>query len=86
MLDRTTRTSVQFRHSFRLPGVVQLLSPGVYEVETVEERLNSLATVGYRRVSTTITLPGPTALSRQLADIDPSDLAAALANDARRKE
>jgi len=86
MLERTTRSSVQFQHPFRLEGIAHLLLPGVYEIETVEEPLDSLTSVAYRRVSTTIALPGPTALSRQLAGIDPADLAAALARDEETKE
>jgi hypothetical protein len=81
MIERTVRTSVQFRRPFRLTGVEKILSPGIYEIETVEEALDSLSVGGYRRTSTTITLPGPTALSRQLTTISPEDLAGALDRD-----
>jgi hypothetical protein len=81
MIERTVRTSVQFRRPFRLAGVEKILSPGIYEIETVEEALDSLSVGGYRRTSTTITLPGPTALSRQLTTISPEDLAGALDRD-----
>ncbi|HEX2839651.1 hypothetical protein [Hyphomicrobium sp.] len=81
MFERTVRTSVQFRHPFRLAGVEKTLSPGIYEIETVEEAIDSLSVVGYRRVSTTITLPGPTVLSRQLTTVDPAELERALDRD-----
>jgi hypothetical protein len=81
MIERTVRTSVQFSRPFRLAGVEKILSPGIYEIETVEEALDSLSVGGYRRTSTTITLPGPTALSRQLTTISPEDLAGALDRD-----
>lgn len=81
MIERTVRTSVQFHRPFRLAGVETILSPGIYEIETVEQALDSLSVAGYRRISTTITLPGPTALSRQLTTIDPADLAGALERD-----
>lgn len=81
MLERTVRTSVQFHRPFRLAGVEKILSPGIYEIETVEVEIDSLLVSGYRRISTTITLPGPTVLSRQLTTIDPEDLANALNRD-----
>lgn len=81
MHERSVRTSVQFYRPFRLAGVEKLLSPGIYEIETLEEAIDGLSIGGYRRISTTITLPGPTALSRQLTTIDPADLAGALDRD-----
>lgn len=82
MDERLTRKPVEFLHPFLLDGVDGMQPPGTYEVETVEEQLGGLSFVAYRRVSTTITLHGPTALSRQLTTIDPADLAAALKRDA----
>jgi hypothetical protein len=81
MIERTVRKSVEFHRPFRLAGVETVLSPGIYEIETVEQALDSLSATGYRRISTTITLPGPTTLSRQLTTIDPADLAGALERD-----
>jgi hypothetical protein len=89
MLERTVRTSVEFQNPFLLAGVDKVLPPGIYEIETVEEAVDCVSTSVYRRVSTTITVQGPTALSRQLTTVDPADLAAALErdkNDAHRKE
>jgi hypothetical protein len=82
MVERTRRKTVKFLHPFQLGGVEGLLPPGSYEVETVEEQLEGLSFEAYRRVSTTITVQGPTGLSRQLSTIDPIDLAAALDRDA----
>ena len=82
MNERVSRTSVVFAHSFLLPGVEGLQQPGVYEVETVEVQLESVSFLAYRRVSTMITVKGPTAPSRQLALIDAGDLAAAIKGDA----
>ena len=80
-MERSTRNLVRFLHPFQLGGIEGVLPPGSYEVETVEEQLEGLSFVAYRRVTTTITVPGPTALSRQLTEIDPKDLAAALEKD-----
>jgi len=81
MTERTVRTSLQFRRPFRLVGIDETLPPGAYEIETVEEQIDTLSIVGWRRISTTITVQGSTTLSRQLTTIDPADLAAALARD-----
>jgi hypothetical protein len=81
MTERTVRTTVRFRRPFRLTGIDETLPSGVYEIETVEEPIDSLSIVGWRRISTTITVQGRTSLSRQLTSIDPADLAAALAKD-----
>jgi len=82
MNERLSRTLVEFAHSFLLPGVEGLQPAGIYEVETVEEQLDSVSFVAYRRISTMITVRGPTVLSRQQAPIDPADLALALKRDA----
>ena len=55
---------------------------GTYEIETVEEQLNGLSFAAYRRVSTTITTRHPTTRARQVSEIDPVELAAALDKDA----
>jgi len=85
MTERTTRSTVEFMRPFQLPGWDNLQPPGVYDVETVEEQLDGLSMVAYRRVSTTIALHGSAvaSTSRQLNTIDPADLAIALEKDAR---
>lgn len=84
MTERTTHSTVEFKQPFQLPGWDAPQPPGTYEVETVEEQLDTVSVVAFRRVSTTIALRGPTlaTTSRQLTTIDPADLAAALAKDA----
>ena len=78
-----TRTSVEFLHPFELRGVDGVQAPGKYDVDTVEEPLDSMHIVGYRRVSTAIVLAaaGFGAGARQVTEIDPADLAAALKRD-----
>lgn len=84
MAERLTSKAVEFVHPFELDGADGLQPPGIYDVETVEEQIEGLSFVAYRRVSTTIALrAGTTAtLARQLTTIDPADLAAALERDA----
>jgi hypothetical protein len=84
MEERLTRKSVEFVHPFQLAGVDGMQPPGTYDVETVEDQLDGLSFVAYRRVSTTIALHGSTVatVSRQLTTIDPGDLAVALDRDA----
>lgn len=83
MPDRTTRETVTFRHPFSLKDVGQPIDAGAYVIETLEEAIHGLSFVGYRRVSTTITIPSKTygASSRQVVEIDPAELAGALSLD-----
>ena len=82
MGERTTHKSVEFVHPFQLADVDGKQPPGTYDVETVEEQLDGLSFVAYRRISTTIALHGYTTATVQLNTIDPADLAAALERDA----
>ncbi|CCB66539.1 hypothetical protein [Hyphomicrobium sp. MC1] len=84
MLDRTTRKSVTFLHPFSLGGIDEKLDAGTYIVETLEELIEGLSFVAFRRVSTTIvTIPkGYGQGARQLVAIDPWDLEAAQERDA----
>jgi hypothetical protein len=75
---------VTFLHPFSLIGVDGAQPAGTYTIETVEEPLDNLSFIAYRRVSTTIVLPSsntPT-LTRQVVIIDPRDLEAAVKRDA----
>jgi hypothetical protein len=79
MPERITRRSVTFLHPFSLVGVDGVQPAGTYTIETVEEPLENLSFIAYRRVSTTIVLPSsntPT-LRRTAVIIDPRDLEAA---------
>ena len=83
MPERTTHSSVTFT-PFSLAGVDGVQPAGTYTIETVEETLDNLSFVAYRRVSTTIVLPAvsiPTR-QRQVVPIDPRDLEAATKRDA----
>ncbi len=50
MAIRTTRTTVNFKRAFVLAGVDEEQPPGVYDIETDEERLKGLSFSAYRRV------------------------------------
>jgi hypothetical protein len=82
--ERTTRKSVVFLHPFSLAGVDEMLEPGTYTVETVEEMIEGLSFVAFRRVSTTIEIEvkGFGQHARQVIAIDPADLRAAQGRDA----
>jgi hypothetical protein len=84
MSERTKRELVTFLHPFSLAGVEEQQTPGTYAVETVEEPIEGLSFVAYRRISTTIVLPSPQYgnASRQAVTIDPRDLEAAMKRDA----
>ena len=83
MTTRTTRTQVTFRHPFALAGCDGQCAAGTYVVETDEERLPTVLTSGYRRVSTTITLVPRTDNPRitETVVVDPEELDAALLRD-----
>jgi hypothetical protein len=75
---------VIFLHPFSLTGVDQQLEPGTYTVETVEEPIDGLSFLAYRRVATTIVLPSREQgdACRQVVTIDPRVLEAAKQMDA----
>lgn len=82
--ERTRLELVTFRHPFSLPGVEGQQRPGTYTIETIEEPIDGLSSVAYRRVSTTIIVPSPQYgyASKQAVAIDPRDLEAAKSRDA----
>ena len=84
MPERTRQEQITFVHPFSLAGVDEQQKPGTYTVETVEEPIEGLSVVAYRRVSTTIILPSPQYgyASKQVVAIDPGDLEAARKKDA----
>jgi hypothetical protein len=82
MTERTTRSSVSFAYPFHLSGVEGTYPPGTYAIEVSEEPIEGISFAAYRRTQTTIELPSNTAyVSRQVVEIEPADLAAALARD-----
>lgn len=88
MRERTTCRSVNFSHPFFLRGIDGEQPAGTYEIETVEELIDGLSFIAYRRISTTIVLPSPAnpIHCRQAETIDPRDLEAAEKRDALRRE
>lgn len=83
MTERVTHRSVEFRNSFCLPGLEGQQPAGIYEVVTIEEQIESLSFLAYRRLSTTIVHGGTVSGKRaeQVSDIDPEDLQDALFMD-----
>jgi hypothetical protein len=83
MTERITRSSVTFLHNFVMRDMDGVQPPGTYLIETVEDPLETLSFLAYRRVATTITLPaiGVVSRRRQVVSIDPDELQAALARD-----
>ena len=82
--NRITATTVTFARPFRLSGFDQPIPAGSYAVETEEELLPGLSFAAYRRVATWLTLPprpGGNILA-EIAQVDPAELDAALAQDA----
>ena len=79
--------SVTFSRPFSLVDVDGIQPAGTYRVQTVEVTLDNLSFLAYRRVSTTIELPGVGAGSarRQVVTIDPLELDAALKRDGSGK-
>ena len=78
------RKSVTFAHPFSLDGIEGTYPAGTYDIAETHEQVEGLAFIGYRRTRTTIELPGTNValISRQVVEMDPEDLAAALARDA----
>ncbi|RUO98137.1 hypothetical protein [Hyphomicrobium sp.] len=85
MLGRTTRKSITFSRPFELAGVDEKFDAGTYEVETVEELIEGLSFVAYRRLATTIEMPAKIlgSVARQVLTIDPKDLEIAIGADSQ---
>lgn len=83
MTERTTTTKVTFHNPALLDGMTEALPAGEYVVETDEEVILGLSFLAYRRLRTTIIVPARIGASmrRQMIEIDPDRLAAALARD-----
>jgi hypothetical protein len=80
MHDRVTHQTVRFMENFSLMSQPGTFPPGEYEIEITEEQLPGLSFTAYRRVSSTIRLPGSLSAhaSWQLVAIEEHELAAAL--------
>jgi len=85
MTERLEHKTVIFAHPFALKGVEGTFPPGTYAVEMTEEQLDGISFIAYRRLTTTIALPSTNSAhnSRQMVEIEPADLEAALAIDGK---
>jgi hypothetical protein len=85
MTETSNQRSVTFAHPFSLDGVEGMYPPGTYAISETREQVEGLSFIGYRRTKTTIELPGsnPAYVSRQLVEVEPDELEAALARDAK---
>ena len=83
MANRVTHATVTFTRPFRLAGMDDDQTPGLYDIETTEERIDGVSMLAYRRVSTTMVAntANTAARVRQVNLIEPDDLTAALARD-----
>jgi hypothetical protein len=83
MAGWTTRRSVTFSQPFSLSDIDGIQPSGTYRVQTVDVSLDNSSFLPYRRISTTIELPGVGAvgLSRRVITIDAVELKAALTKD-----
>lgn len=82
--ERTIRETITFRYPFQLPTSDEPFPAGTYDMETTEQRLDSLSFSGWRRTMTTIVLQSGSSAIRQVTEVEPIDLAAALAADKER--
>ena len=84
MNTRSTKTSVTFTKPFSLPGYVDELPAGEYEVLVEEELIQGLSFEAWRRTSTFLAVRGTGnhAGRTELRAISDSDLKAALDRDA----
>ena len=84
MSDRTTETSVTFRHAFKLTSFDTEQPAGTYRLVTDEEEVLGLSFLAYRRTATLLhTPPISTAGTHRVFPVDPAELANALEADAR---
>jgi hypothetical protein len=82
MTERISRYSVVLHHPFDPGGDNGTQPAGTYDVETVEEQLDSVSFIAYRRLSTTISMrPSETGIRPHAMMINPADLEEALAAD-----
>jgi hypothetical protein len=83
MTTRTTQTEVRFHAPFELPGLDAPLPPGDYRIDHDEELLEAGSRLAWRRTAAFIHLPaiGTDAMRRQMLQVDPSWLDAAIEKD-----
>jgi hypothetical protein len=82
MNPRTSRKTVTFSKPFSLEGIGRSIPAGSYEVVTDEELIEGLSFPVYRRIATTMLVPGQLSRSVEMVTVDPLALAAALEREA----
>lgn len=87
MSVRTTQSVVHFSSQFVIRGLDAPQPAGDYDVDHDEELIEGLSWLAYRRVATFIHLPAIAAKTqiRQVMQIDPAELEAALQKDRERQ-
>lgn len=85
MSVRTAETTVTFARAFTLPGLEAPQPAGTYRLVTDEEEIIGLSFLAFRRTATMLHIPAiaVASLARQVLAVDPAELDAALAADAR---
>jgi hypothetical protein len=84
MTVRTTETRVTFQNSFMLRTFEARQPPGTYRLVTDDEEIFGISFLAYRRTATMLHTPAISVQStrRQVIEVDPEELAAALEADA----
>ncbi len=85
MTDRTTETTVTFRHPFSLSALDTAQPAGTYRLVIDEEEIAGLSFAAYRRTATMLHVPAvpiPGGLNEVFL-VDPAELAAALEADGK---
>jgi len=85
MSERTTETTVTFKHPFMLRSFDGIQPAGTYRLVIEEEEVLGLSFAAYRRTSTLLHVPASSGASnqRQAFPTDPAELEAALITDAQ---
>jgi hypothetical protein len=85
MPERTSETTVTFRHPFMLASFDGLQPAGTYRLVIDEAEIPGLSFPAYRRTATVLHIPAgaDTPGNRQAFPVDPRELEAALEADSR---
>jgi len=83
MSTRTTETTITFEHAFTLSSFDGTQPAGTYRLLTDEEEILGVSFIGFRRIATSLYVPAISASgsSVQVFQVDPAELAVALASD-----
>ena len=86
MSMRSTESTIRFSHAFCLSQFDEVQPAGSYRLVTEEERLEGLSFEAFHRVRTLFHLPanGRPGRMREVFEVDPAELAAAVVADALR--